>query len=123
MVPVLCTVAVTADRLPTAAAAGGAAAAVNSYNGVTLYNNYYNYYNYWGYPMYTPGYTGVPTGGYWATTKVLNLRANLYTSSSKNMVWSAEIAITDPEYVDEASYSVAQKIYSDLGRNQLLGNK
>ncbi len=83
------------------------------------YYNYYNYYN-WGYPMYGYGANVVTTGGYWATTSTVNLHANLYANSNNGLLWTAEIAITDPEYIDEVTAQVASQIYDDWQKNGLL---
>jgi len=85
---------------------------------------------YWGggyYGGYYGGYGGaVTTGGYWTTTSVINLQAKLYTKASKDAVWTAEISVTDPNYVDQAAVTIAQQIYADWQKNNLLkftGNK
>lgn len=76
------------------------------------------YYGYGG-----PGYYGagvVTTGGYWNTTSVVNLKASLYTKDSKDAVWTAEISITEPDYVDEAATTIAQDIYTNWKNVNLL---
>lgn len=83
------------------------------------YYNYYNYYS-WGYPMYSPGYNVVTSGGYWVTTSVVNLQANLYHNHNNDLLWTASITIDDPNYVDEVSYNIASDIYSDWQKNGLL---
>ena len=83
------------------------------------YYNYYGYYS-WGYPMYSPGYNVVTTGGYWTTTSVVNLRANLYANANNALLWTADITITDPNYVDEVSLQVASSIYTDWKNNGLI---
>jgi len=83
------------------------------------YYNYYNYYS-WGYPMYSPGYNVVTTGGYWVTTSTINLKANLYTNVNNDLLWTADISVDDPNYVDEVSYNIASQIYADWQRNGLL---
>jgi hypothetical protein len=83
------------------------------------YYNYYNYYD-WGYPMYGPGANVVTTGGYWATTSVINLHANLYSNTDNGLLWTAEISITDPEYIDQISENIASHIYSDWQKSGLL---
>jgi len=83
------------------------------------YYNYYNYYN-WGYPMYGYGANVVTTGGYWATTSTINLHANLYVNSNNNLLWSAEITVDDPDYIDEASVRIMSKIFDDWQRSGLL---
>jgi len=84
-----------------------------------FYYNYYNYYS-WGYPYWSPGATVVTTGGYWVTTSVVNITANLYANSDNTLLWSADISITDPAYIDEASYQIAGTMYADWEKNGLL---
>ena len=74
---------------------------------------------YWG-GGYYGGYSGAPyngsivtSGGYWTTTAVVRLKANLYTHGSKTAVWTGEISVTDPQYVDLSSTAIAKKVYSD----------
>ncbi len=91
---------------------------------VTFYPDYYySYYGYyaWGYPMYGPGYGAVTSGGYWSTTTVVKLRANLYTKSDNQLLWTAEISIENPEHVDAVSYALAEKLYTDWNYNKLIG--
>ncbi len=83
------------------------------------YYNYYSYYS-WGYPLYSPGYSVVSTGGYWTTTTVVNLTANLYGNSKDDLLWSAQIAITDPQFIDEASVQIAKTVYADFANKQLI---
>ncbi len=77
---------------------------------------------YWGGGYYGAPYVGgvVTTGGYWTTTSVVNLKASLYTKSSKDPVWTGDITITDPNYVDQAAVSIAQSIFADWKKNNLL---
>lgn len=78
---------------------------------------------YWGGGFYGSGLYGtdvVTTGGYWATTSVVNLKASLYTKSSKDALWTANITVTNPNYVDQSAVSIAQNIYSDWQKNNLL---
>jgi len=85
------------------------------------------YGGYWG-GGYWGGYYGggygtavVSTGGYWTSTSVVNLHATLYTRASKNEgMWTAEITVTDPQYVDQSSVNIAQYIYSDWKNNNML---
>jgi hypothetical protein len=83
---------------------------------------YYNYYNYyaWGYPYWTPGASVVTTGGYWVTTSTVTLVANLYANADNGLLWTAEITVQDPDYIDQASYQVAGAMYSDWQKNGLL---
>ncbi len=83
------------------------------------YYNYYNYYN-WGYPMYGYGSNVVTTGGYWATTSTVNLQANLYANSNNGLIWTGDISISDPDYVDEVTLKVASQIYSDWQKDGFL---
>ncbi len=83
------------------------------------YYNYYNYYN-WGYPIYGYGGNVVTTGGYWVTTSTVNLRANLYDNSNNALLWTADISVDDPNYLDEVSYRIASQIYADWQKNGLL---
>jgi len=83
---------------------------------------------YWGGGYYGGGFYGgggyyggaVTTGGYWTTTAVVNLKASVYTRSSKDPLWTAEIQVTDPQYIDESSVSIARSIYDDWKANNLL---
>ncbi len=83
---------------------------------------------YWGGGYYGGGFYGgggyyggaVTTGGYWTTTAVVNLKASVYTHSSKEPLWTAEIQVTDPQYIDESSVSIARSIYDDWKANNLL---
>ena len=83
------------------------------------YYNYYNYYN-WGYPVYGYGANVVTTGGYWATSSVVNLHANLYANSNNDLIWTADIAVTDPQYIDEATGRIISQMYADWSQNGLL---
>ena len=84
--------------------------------------DYYNYYNYyaWGYPYYAPGAAVVTNGGYWVTTSTVNLTANLYANSDNALLWTGEISVSDPSYIDEASYEIIGSMYADWLTNGLL---
>jgi hypothetical protein len=92
----------------------------------TYYNGWYGGYGgywgggYWGgyYGGYYGGYT--TTGGYWTTTATVNLSAKLYVKGSQDPIWTAEINVTDPEYIDEATHSIAVNIYADWLKNNML---
>ncbi len=84
-----------------------------------FYYNYYNYYS-WGYPTYAPSYGVVSTGGYWTVTTVVNLRANLYGNSKDDLIWTGEIGVTDPQYIDQASADIARNIWSDWKSKNLV---
>ena len=83
------------------------------------YYNYYSFYN-CGYPYWSPGYTAVTTGGYWTTTTIVNLQANLYANSSNNLLWTSAIQVTNPDYLDETGFNLAKAIYDDLLKNGLI---
>ncbi len=77
---------------------------------------------YWGGGYWGGGYWGggVATGGYWVTTSTVNLKASLYVKDSKEAIWTGDINVTDPNYVDKAATSIAQDIYADWAKNNLL---
>ncbi|MCX6267794.1 MAG: hypothetical protein NTW16_10615 [Bacteroidetes bacterium] len=62
----------------------------------------------------------VTTGGYWTTTSVVNLKASLYTKSLNDAVWTGDITITDPNYVDQSATTIAKDIYADWQKYNLL---
>ena len=76
---------------------------------------------YWGGGYYGGYYGGaVSTGGYWTTTKVINIHASLYVHGSKDAVWTGDMTVTDPKYVDESATAIASYIYADWQKNGLL---
>jgi hypothetical protein len=105
------------------------------YKGVDKTENYIppttyytgGYGGYWGGGYWGGGYYGgyygagtVSTGGYWTTTSVINLSASLYVRGSKEGIWTGEIAVTDPEYVDQTSANIARNIFADWQKYGLL---
>jgi hypothetical protein len=97
----------------------------------TYYTGGYGGYwggGYWGGGYYGGGYYGgggyycgaVSTGGYWTTTSVINLSSSLYVKGSKDAIWTGEITVTDPQYIDQAAVSIAQYIYADWQKYGLL---
>ena len=84
-----------------------------------FYYNYYNYYS-WGYPYYAPGASVITTGGYWVTTSTVNLTANLYANSDNALLWTADISVDDPSYIDQATYEIIGTMYADWVKNGLL---
>lgn len=81
------------------------------------------YGGYWGGGYWGGGYYGggvATTGGYWTTTNVINLTASLYVHGSKDAVWTGDISITDPEYVDQVAANIAQDIFADWKKYGLL---
>jgi hypothetical protein len=88
---------------------------------------------YWGGGYWGGGYGGgfyggtgfddvstVTTGGYWTTTSVVNLKASLYTKSATDAIWTSDITVTDPNYVDQSATTIAKDIYADWQKNNLL---
>jgi len=92
----------------------------------TYYTGGYGGYwggGYWGGGYYGGGYYGggaVSTGGYWTSTSVVNLTANLYVKGSKDPLWTSEIQVTDPTYVDQVAATIAGYIYGDWVKNNVL---
>lgn len=76
------------------------------------YYNYYNYYNY-AWNGYWGGGAVVSTPGYWTTVTTVKLEANLYANANDELVYTANISITDPDDIRSAGYEIAKKIYSD----------
>jgi hypothetical protein len=89
------------------------------------YGGYGGYWGggYWGgyYGGFYGGYT--TTGGYWTTTSVVNVTAKLYVKGSKDPVWTSEITVQDPEYIDQASRSIARSIYTDWQKDNLIKSR
>ena len=56
---------------------------------------------------------GLTSGGYWTSTSTVKLNASLYTHGSKKAIWTGDITVTEPKYVDQASNAIAHCIYSD----------
>jgi hypothetical protein len=91
------------------------------------YGGYGGYWGggYWG--GYAGGYYGgyygggvATTGGYWTTSTTLNLTAKLYVKGSKDPLWTGELTVTDPEYVDAVATTMAQDIYADWLKDNLI---
>jgi hypothetical protein len=87
--------------------------------------NYGAYGGYWGggywggyYGGYYGGYT--TTGGYWTTTATINLSAKVYVKGSTDALWTGEITVTDPEYVDQAAFSIAKQVYASFKEAKIL---
>jgi hypothetical protein len=86
------------------------------------YYSYYGYYS-WGYPTYYGGGNVATTGGYWVTTKTVKLRANLYSVANAGLLWSADIAVEDPKYVDEATHLLMLQMYPDWQKHKLIAGQ
>jgi hypothetical protein len=89
------------------------------------YGGYYGG-GYWGGGYYGGGayYGGAmvtSTGGYWTTTSVVNVTANLYTRASKQQgMWTGDITVTDPTYIDQSAVAIAQYIYAEWKNYNML---
>jgi hypothetical protein len=88
------------------------------------YGGYYGG-GYWGGGYYGAGaYYGTAvttTGGYWTSTSVVKLHASLFTRvSKKDGMWTAEISLTDPQYVDQVAANLAGYIYSEWKNNNMI---
>lgn len=82
---------------------------------------YGGYGGYWGGGYWGGYYGGVTTtGGYWTTTSVINLSARLFVKGAKDPLWTGEIAVTDPKYVDQAAIDIARSIYADWQQQQII---
>jgi hypothetical protein len=83
---------------------------------------YADYGGYWGGGYWGAGYFGttVTTGGYWTTSSVVYLTAKLYTRGSKDPLWTGDIDVNNPKYIDEAGAMVASAIYSDWEKQAII---
>lgn len=84
-----------------------------------------NFGGYWG-DGYWGGYYGGTTmtvGGTWAEGALVYLTGKLYTRASKEPLWTGEIDLNNPKYIDEAGNITAQAVYSDWKTQQLLKKK
>jgi len=92
----------------------------------TYYTGGYGGYwggGYWGGGYYGGAYYGggvATTGGYWTSTSTVNLTANLYVKGSKNPLWTSDIQVTDPQYIDQVANTLAGYIYGDWKKNNVL---
>lgn len=107
---------------------GADAILVFTYKGTEIEKNYVpdSYYGYWGRPWgwgYGPWGGYLTSGGYWMTTRVVNLKASLYTTSAKRAsgaLWTSDITVTEPQYIDRAATNIAKQIYADWQKYQIL---
>jgi hypothetical protein len=67
-------------------------------------------------------YGGMTTGGYWTTTTTINLNTKLYVKDASEAIWTADITVTDPSSTSEAATTIAQKIYADWQKYNLVKN-
>lgn len=76
------------------------------------YGSFWGYHDYY-YPMvYDPGY--------YTTTKVYYIEANLYDAENERLVWSAQTETYDPAELDEFSENFADAIVSQLNDEELI---
>jgi hypothetical protein len=81
------------------------------------------YGGYWGGGYWGGGYYGggvTTTGGYWTSSTTLNLTANLYVKGSKEPLYTSEIKVQDPQYIDQVAATIAGYIYGDWQKNGVL---
>jgi hypothetical protein len=81
------------------------------------------YGGYWGGGYWGGGYYGggvTTTGGYWTSTTTINLTANLYVKGSKEPLYTSEIQVTDPQYIDQVAATIAGYIYGDWQKNNVM---
>ena len=89
----------------------------SSYVPATYYGGYGSYWG-WGGGFYGGG---VYSGGYWSTTSTVNLKSVLYDiKSTESAFWTADVSVTDPQYVDQSALQLAQKIYADWVSNGII---
>jgi hypothetical protein len=81
------------------------------------------YGGYWGGGYWGGGYYGgsvYTTGGYWTSTSTVSLTANLYVKGSKEPLWTSDISVTDPEYIDQVAVNLAGYILEDWQKNNVV---
>jgi len=89
-----------------------------NYVPATYYGGYGSYWG-WGGGFYGGG---VYSGGYWSTTSTINLKSVLYNvKNTAGAVWTADISVTDPQFVDQSALQLAQKIYADWLTSGMVG--
>ena len=88
-----------------------------NYVPATYYGGYGSYWG-WGGGFYGGG---IYSGGYWSTTSTVNIKGVLYNvKNTDSAVWTADISVTDPQYVDQSAQQLAVKIYADWQNYGLL---
>jgi hypothetical protein len=78
-------------------------------------------------PGFYGGYRGAwggvwGVGGTYSTSTTYTIRASLYDVSSGKMIWSGDVQVTDPNDTSTGMTQVAQVIYNDWVKNQVLKN-
>ena len=109
----------TLQKSDIAVPAGGAAAAVNSYNGVTLYNNYYNYYNYYGSNSYQV-IEAPKAMGETVTDVYIVIESNLYEVATPQLIWHGLSASTTKDPTSGEINTFTKSVIEDIKKNNLL---
>jgi len=78
----------------------------------SYYNTYYGYYNYYYPTVYDPGY--------YTTTSVYYMEANLYDAESEKLLWSVQSKLYDPEQLASFSGQFSQKVIDELSTQGYL---
>lgn len=98
---------------------GGAAAVVNSYNGVTLYGNYYNYYNYYGSSSYQV--IEAPKAiGETVTDVYIVIESNLYNVATPELIWHGLSASTTKDPTPHEINTFTKSVIGEIKKNNLL---
>ena len=72
---------------------------------------------------YYGGYRGAWAGaGGWSTSTTYNLRSSLYNINNDQKIWAGDLTVTDPNNLSSGMQQVAQAIYADWVKNQVLKN-
>ncbi len=53
-------------------------------------------------------------------TKKINLIKKQFVKGSRDAIWTAEVSITDPKYVDQAAGIITKNIYKDWEQQNLV---
>ncbi len=75
----------------------------------------------------SPGFYG-GYRGYWGggsnvyVDKTYNLRAMLYSTKGEALLWSGDMAVSDPDNITSAAQQLAQVVFNDWVAKQLLKN-
>jgi hypothetical protein len=102
-----------------------------SYN-ADYYNSYGGYWGggTWGTSYYTNGNVGIAvsgygggndgTGGEYHTKITLHLSSKLFVKGSKDPLWTGQIELTNPQYLDEAAIQIGSSILADWKSSKIL---
>jgi len=61
-------------------------------------------------------------GGPVSATSIVNLRAKLYTVKGDQSLWAGDLSLTNPDNVTSSAKQIAQAIFADWLKNNLLKN-